>query len=498
MSRAATPWKVKMKVDLTRLNLNLERRNSRVYLCPKCDVVALSSNLQRQHIRSTHSVEGQKSTSSPSVEQRREPVKCYKPGCKFRANSDKIFIRHVKQKHGYPCRLCQYVPVSVEALNFHAASQHCVQCPDCSYRTTCPDAVDQHMQTEHTGRYCCADCGFSATKLSVFKQHFILHYPHSTAAKREQGSRLTCGKCGFRAPGYILLQNHIILNHVLECTHCDYCSFSKYSLSRHKAEAHSIHICSKCDFTAEAIRELDEHKNTVHGSPRLKCKLCSYQAPTPLDLKHHGRTLHGNRRSCDYCRFATSVQNRMRRHYVSKHKEKLVSCQYCDFVTHRPGNLVAHQARCPLNPFEFFCSSCLFGARSKGELISHKRDIHGWALKAGKETLRKKRREREKRNIERSCWVPGEQGDKDEGHEVFGHLLQNEPGVYVVPQPVPEADSADDDKEDPGTLGETLTEPTEQQYLEFRCTECGFIAETETSFVNHLTSELCAYLSAPP
>ena len=46
--------------------------------------------------------------------------------------------------------------------------------------------------------------------------------------------------------------------------------------------------------------------------------------------------------------------------------------------------------------------------------------------------------------------------------------FQNEPGVYVVPQPVPEADSADDDEEDPGTLGETLTEPTEQQYLEFR------------------------------
>ena len=45
--------------------------------------------------------------------------------------------------------------------------------------------------------------------------------------------------------------------------------------------------------------------------------------------------------------------------------------------------------------------------------------------------------------------------------------FKNEPGVYVVPQPVPEADSAYDDEEDSGTLGETLTEPTEQ-YLEFR------------------------------
>lgn len=94
---------------------------------------------------------------------------------------------------------------------------------------------------------------------------------------------------------------------------------------------------------------------------RFKCKICTMTFLTSLNLQRHSSAVHENQRNfcCIFCSKRFSISHNLHRHVVSMHpvnKEKIYSCDQCEYKSHSTWNLAVHRKRHDAKKREcYFC-----------------------------------------------------------------------------------------------------------------------------------------------
>ncbi len=106
------------------------------------------------------------------------------------------------------------------------------------------------------------------------------------------------------------------------CNKCNYrtnkCSINLYN---HLISVHG-YACSECDFTAVFKRDLRRHIITIHQEKKLSCTQCNdYTAPDHNTLSLHFKEKHNKiNYQCLYCEYHTRWRTNLYKHVQKNHK----------------------------------------------------------------------------------------------------------------------------------------------------------------------------------
>ncbi|XP_035701240.1 gastrula zinc finger protein XlCGF46.1-like [Folsomia candida] len=230
-----------------------------------------------------------------------------------------VLASHMKTVHGSQtrptCELCHKTFCNSYSLRGHMDSMHAsverprFPCtfPACEKTYANQSNLSQHVSTEHAEnpvRFRCALCGIETKCRSNLERHILTHTTEKTH---------TCATCGRRFPQMGGLRMH-------EMTHLD-----------------------------KSTRE------------SFRCPLCPQTFHTGLILRGHIRHVHENQRNyaCTFCDKSFSTSNKLNRHVNGVHpanKEKIHSCDKCEYRSNSKEYLACHQRRHDAKKHEcYFC-----------------------------------------------------------------------------------------------------------------------------------------------
>ena len=163
------------------------------------------------------------------------------------------------------------------------------------------------------------------------------------------------------------------------CAHCGKTFASKFSLTRHDAEAHSNTMieCPKCQksFLPQILRY---HLLSVHhdrNTPGLvECPYCTKKFCTLMSKERHIKEVHEGGRDfqCKICLKKFSRKEYLDRHKSDVHlKKKQFSCPNCPKTFTRRDNLKVHLSQAHLKKNKFSCPHCKNSFSRKCSLERH-------------------------------------------------------------------------------------------------------------------------------
>ena len=162
-----------------------------------------------------------------------------------------------KCKHKFRCPKCQTFCQSVKALNGHFKTHHRkVQCKICGKFFLTPGAAKLHSYTHQDGQYECTAC----KRTFAFKSQLVQHsYSHTTTRQY---------KCPEK--------------------NCDRSFTHEHDLKKHeKSHSGEVHYCTRCDYSNEDERLLNQHMNKHLRIKKYFCKMCKEGFIYSNQLKCH-------------------------------------------------------------------------------------------------------------------------------------------------------------------------------------------------------------------
>ena len=162
-----------------------------------------------------------------------------------------------KRKHKFRCPKCQTFCQSVKALNGHFKTHHRkVQCKICGKFFLTPGAAKLHSYTHQDGQSECTACNHTFALKSQLVQH---SYSHTTTRQ-------------FKCPE----------------KNCDRSFTHEHDLKKHeKSHSGEVHYCTRCDYSNEDERLLNQHMNKHLRIKKYFCKMCKQGFIYSNQLKRH-------------------------------------------------------------------------------------------------------------------------------------------------------------------------------------------------------------------
>ena len=162
-----------------------------------------------------------------------------------------------KRKHKFRCPKCQTFCISVKALNGHFKTHHRkVQCKICGKFFLTPGAAKLHSYTHQDGQFECMTCKHTFAFKSQLAQH---RYSHTTTRQY---------KCPEKD--------------------CDRSFTHEHDLKKHeKSHSGEVHYCTRCDYSNEDGRLLNQHMNKHLRIKKYFCKMCKKGFIYSNQLKRH-------------------------------------------------------------------------------------------------------------------------------------------------------------------------------------------------------------------
>ena len=176
-----------------------------------------------------------------------------------------------------------------------------------------------------------------------------------------------------------------IKDHV--CKVCGYSSSRSSNLLKHTRSVHMQlrdFKCGECEVAYKKRQDLEEHKVLVHHQESNlkfqinKCDLCDYKTFRKTHLDRHKKATHDKIKDyvCD-CGHATSSKSNLSRHKMVVHLNiKDIKCDACEFACNDKRILLGHQRRIHTGERPYICETCGKGFYESGNLKKHMR-VHG-------------------------------------------------------------------------------------------------------------------------
>ena len=146
----------------------------------------------------------------------------------------------------------------------------------------------------------CKNCHLKFGTSTSLGSHVKKVHPEYTYVRKN----LKCTNCDYSAKSQTVINEHYKRCCKTEIQTCDLCEFraSSYNLSKHFKLEHrnsnwsnSKLICTKCDYIATTIGNLDIHmkSSSKDESGKLEeCEECNYKSCTPYLLSIHMKKAH--------------------------------------------------------------------------------------------------------------------------------------------------------------------------------------------------------------
>uniref|UniRef100_A0A8D9DT39 Zinc finger protein 234 n=1 Tax=Cacopsylla melanoneura TaxID=428564 RepID=A0A8D9DT39_9HEMI len=207
----------------------------------------------------------------------------------------------------------------------------CQICPKCNKTFASNRTMIRHIKSVHgtsVRNIPCEECGKTFTSEKYLHEH--TKYVHKGI--RSQYT-VECHYCGVHKKSKKLLRAHIsghigIPNYV--CKKCGKSYSSAATLRIHTAEVHLLNSekfkCDICDKEFVRKRNLNVHKNWVHGDEFHLCKICG--AKVKGTLKTHMITHTGERKICCHI-CGKKLRGKLKEHLLTHTGERPHACEVC-------------------------------------------------------------------------------------------------------------------------------------------------------------------------
>lgn len=296
-------------------------------------------------------------------------------------------MQHLRTKHAtaiqtHPCKFCDLVFYSEEALVTHFKVIHLKNCKETEEtKNQCPMClrnIPQNEDKRHKCKFQCSECFVNP----------CVHYRYLAKYREEilsHSNVISCVDCDYitkRKEYLITHANREHLNHhPFICNDCGTQFYTKMSLRLHIEQYHSIfNICEYCDMELRKGVKIKEHQEVCKNVIRpYQCKQCVAMFNSLEELTNHENLRHNDVVfSCHMCkrRFLTAIE--LEEHIVSIHREiqckkrrRNIDCTLCNIKFNSVKEMLKHEST--HRPDEKFpCRVCSKEFYSLKKLYVHK------------------------------------------------------------------------------------------------------------------------------
>ena len=200
-------------------------------------------------------------------------------------------------------------------------------------------------------RFKCSDCDLK----SYYSQKIRKHKSNEHSDNDWKIERITCGDCFFNKGDHQCQENYIE-EKIYNCNQCDYTTYQKGYLGRHKKihAGEKPYKCNQCNYASHHKWGLDSHVKT-HNQKIFKCKNCSFSCQWLHNLFLHNKREHkkistnfaleldGKVSNCTHCDFKGKAYHHLKRHIEAVHLNlKRFACNSCDYKSYDEKNVIIH------------------------------------------------------------------------------------------------------------------------------------------------------------
>ncbi|KAJ0170631.1 hypothetical protein K1T71_014002 [Dendrolimus kikuchii] len=296
-------------------------------------------------------------------------------------------MEHLRTKHAtaiqiHPCKFCDLVYYSEEALETHFKAIHLRNCTVTEEtKNQCPMCLRNVPHSEdkrHKCKFQCSECFVNP----------CIHYRYLTKYREEilrHSNTISCVDCDYvtkRKEYLIIHANREHLNHhPFICNDCGTQFYTKMSLRIHIEQYHStLNICEYCDLEFKKSTKIKEHKEACKKLVRPHpCKRCVATFDCEEELTNHENLRHNDVGfSCHMCqrRFLNMIE--LEEHIVSIHRRiqckkrrKNIDCTLCDIKFNSVKEMLLHESMHSPDD-KYPCKVCLKEFYSLKKLYIHK------------------------------------------------------------------------------------------------------------------------------
>ena len=155
-----------------------------------------------------------------------------------------------------------------------------------------------HIAKEHPPQINCDDCAFSALSVHDMEDHVNVQH--------KVKELLSCNQCDFDSEDGNELEEHYAKGiHVIKvqnqtikepkCSKCQLCEFETKGakeIDEHVINVHGFKSCDKCEYIAEDMVLMNQHKMKHTESSLYTCGVCEFEATKLAMLNDHIETKH--------------------------------------------------------------------------------------------------------------------------------------------------------------------------------------------------------------
>ncbi|OXA45234.1 oocyte zinc finger protein XlCOF19-like [Folsomia candida] len=259
-----------------------------------------------------------------------------------------------------------------------------VKCEVCRKIFKNRDTLSGHISRIHGNRKrpSCDTCHRVFSNSCNLRRH--IDDAHGTSER----PRFPCGFSGCEKTfvNKYLVSTHMKTEHVenpirFPCTLCGKDFKTRTELGKH-IRAHTTekpYTCASCGRSFAQMGTMKRHEMThLEKSARdmFQCHVCPQTFLNRTSLQHHIRVGHENQRNypCSSCDKRFSTSRDLMRHVEAVHatnKEKIHSCDKCEYKSHSKANLANHRVRHNTMARRHGCYFCGKKFYTFFELVSH-------------------------------------------------------------------------------------------------------------------------------
>ena len=331
-------FKNKLSLDIHCKN---EHGHNKKYACDQCTGLFRSFNDLKRHISNVHMMGSHKICPD-----------CKKKFRTERSLEAHRYHKHGNHEGSHPCNQCGKVFSIVRSLRRHIKFTHTTipaeECPDCKKKFKHKTSLAKHKRNKHSDhkrKHICNGCSKVFVHIRNLQQHVQKVHAmkpkqckksndcektfrneefldiHTRSKHDKYGKQYECDQYSqtFALPSR---PDQHSLDHMSECVHkCPNCHIicqSASTLAKHILITHATRkitfICKECNFCSFYKSELERHKLIHSPEKSFKCQTCRKRFPDLISMKKHQQIHNMNHFECDLCTKTFPTERGLKRH----------------------------------------------------------------------------------------------------------------------------------------------------------------------------------------